>query len=116
MASPVQLTEGGFTYRAVPFTGNAIGNQTIATLLDSTKQFKLLALYMNAQGGANTVTIQSGAGGTSVVPIADLAADTPFVLPWNPYGWGLCAVAAVLNMNLTAATVVNGIACVQEVN
>jgi hypothetical protein len=116
MPTPVEITPGEFDYRAVPFTGASIGNQTIATLSDSTKRFKLMALYMNAQGGANTVTIQSGAGGTSVVPVADLAADLPFVLPWNPHGWGWCAVGAILNMVLTAATVVNGIACVQEVN
>jgi hypothetical protein len=116
MGTPVEITPGGFAYRAVPFSGNAIGNQTIATLLDSTKRFKLIALYMNAQGGANTATVQSGAGGASVIPVADLAADTPFVLPWNPLGWGFCEVGALLNLNLTAATVVNGIACVQEVN
>ena len=116
MGQPVEITPGGFDLRVVPFTGTGIGANTIATLLDSAKRFKLLALYMNAQGGANTVTIQSGAGGTSVVPVADLAADLPFVLPWNPFGWGYCAVGALLNMNLTAATVVNGIAVVQEVN
>lgn len=115
MGAPVQLTPGGFAYRMIPFTGNSIGNQTIATLLDTTKKFRLIALYMNAQGGVNTVIVQSGAGGVSVVPIADLAADTPFVLPWNPFGWGEAATGAVLNLNLTAATVVNGIACVQEV-
>lgn len=116
MGNPVQITPGQYQYRMVPFSGNAAGNQTIVTLQDSAKAFRLIALYMNAQGGANTAIVQSGAGGTSVVPVADLAADTPFVLPYNPLGWGEAARGAVLNLNLSAATVVNGIACVLEVN
>lgn len=73
------------------------------------KKIVVLALVLVASGGANTVRLESGAAGTALTGQMDLVADGQLVLPFNPLGWFRTAAAALLNLELSAATSVDGV-------
>lgn len=72
------------------------------------KKIRVLSLVLVASGGANSVRLESAAGGTALTGVMDLGADGQLILPYNPAGWCETAAAALLNLELSAATAVGG--------
>lgn len=83
------------------------GDNTLVAAVTG-KRIRVLSLFMIASGGANTTRFESGASGTALSGLMDLIADGQLVLPHNPAGWFQTAVAALLNLELSAATLVAG--------
>lgn len=73
------------------------------------KRIRVLALVLVASGGANNVRLESGAGGTALTGVMNLAANDQLVLQFNGAGWCETAVGALLNLELSAATAVAGL-------
>lgn len=73
------------------------------------KQIRVLSLVLVASGGANTVRLESAAGGTALTGAMDLAADGQLLLPYNPAGWCDTVAAELLNLELSAGTAVAGL-------
>lgn len=92
----------------------AAGDNTLVAAVAG-KRIRVLALILVASGGALSVRLESGAGGAALTGVMDLAADGQLVLPWNPAGWCQTAVAALLNLELSAATLVAGVLTYQLV-
>ncbi len=79
------------------------------------KKIRVLAATLVASGGANTVRFESDAAGTALSGLMDLAADGQLILPLNGFGWLETAAAALLNLELSAATLVAGVLVYEEV-
>lgn len=91
---------------AVSATG--IGDNTLVAGVTG-KKIRVVALVLVASGGANSVRLESGAGGSALTGVMDLPADGQLVLPYHPGGWCETAAAALLNLELSAATLVAGV-------
>lgn len=83
------------------------GDNTLVAAVTA-KKIRVLAMVLVASGGANSTRLESGAGGTALTGVMDLAADGQLVLPYNPLGWCETAAGALLNLELSAATAVAG--------
>lgn len=92
----------------------ASGDNTLVAAIAG-KKIRVLSAVLVASGGANTVRFESGAGGTALTGQMDLAADGQLVLPLNGFGWFETGVAALLNLELSAATPVAGALVYEEV-
>ena len=92
----------------------AAGDNTLVAAVTG-KRIRVLALVLVASGGANSVRLESGAGGAALTGVIDLAADGQLILPSNPAGWVQTAAAALLNLELSAATAVAGAVTYVEV-
>ncbi len=79
-------------------------NQLVAA---GTNKIRVLALMMVAAGDVN-VRFESGAGGTALSGQMNLTTNSGFTLPFNPLGWFETASATALNLELSAATSVDG--------
>lgn len=88
-------------------TASTLGDNTLVAAI-SGKAIRVLAAILVASGGANTVRFESGAGGTALTGQMDLAADGQLVLPLNGFGWFESGAGALLNLELSAATLVAG--------
>lgn len=99
----------------VVIAATGLGDNTLVAAVTGRK-IRVLALAMVASGGANTVRLESGAGGTALTGLMDLAADGQLTLPYNPAGWCETAAAALLNLELSAATSVAGVLNYVEVD
>lgn len=73
------------------------------------KRIRVLALVLVASGGANSVRLESAAGGTALSGVMDLVSDGQLVLPYNAAGWCETVAAELLNLELSAATAVAGL-------
>jgi hypothetical protein len=72
---------------------------------------KILVTYFQivASGGAQTlIRWESGTGGTALTGEMDLGADLPLIGGYNPGGHFQTAVSTLLNLQITAATSVDG--------
>jgi hypothetical protein len=92
-----------------------LGDNTLVAAVTA-RQLRVLAFVLVAAGGANTVRFESGAGGTALTGQMDLAADGQLVAPYNPAGWFETAAGALLNLELSAATLVAGFLVYIEVS
>ena len=90
------------------------GDNTLVAAVTG-KKIRVLAAFLVASGGANTVRFESGAAGTALTGLMDLGADGQLVLPLNGFGWFESASAVLLNLELSAATAVAGALVYQEV-
>lgn len=90
-----------------------LGDNTIVAAVTG-KKIRVLAFFLVASG-AVTVRFESGAGGTALTGQMVLAANGALALPFNPEGWFETAAAALLNLELSAATSVDGAVVFQEV-
>jgi hypothetical protein len=89
------------------------GDNTIVAAVTS-KKIRILSVFLVAAGTV-TVRFESGAGGTALSGQMNLIANTGFVLPFSPVGWGETAVTTLLNLELSGAVSVDGIICYVEV-
>lgn len=71
------------------------------------KKVRVLACVLVASA-AVTVRFESGAGGTALTGQMVLAANGGFTLPFNPVGWFETGSNTLLNLELSAATSVDG--------
>ena len=95
-------------YTAV--SASTLGNNTLVAAAGSGIAIRVVSLVLCASGGANTLKLQSDAGGTDLTGVIALAATTgQLVLPYNPAGWCQTASNKLLNMVLTAGTAVSGV-------
>lgn len=83
-----------------------LGDNTIVAAVTG-KKLRVLSLFLVA-AAAVTARFESGAGGTALTGQMVLAANGGFSLPFNPEGWFETAAAALLNLELSAATSVDG--------
>lgn len=93
----------------------ASGDNTLVAAVSGAK-IRVLAIVLVASGGANTVRLESGAGGTALTGQMNLSADGQLVLPYNPAGWAETAAGSLLNLELSAATSVDGALVYTEVD
>lgn len=91
----------------------SLGDNTLVAAVTG-KKIRVLAAVLVASGGANTVRFESGAGGTALTGLMDLAADGQLVLPRNGSGWFETAAGALLNLELSVATSVAGMLVYEE--
>lgn len=84
-----------------------LGDNTLVAAVTG-KKIRVLSLFVVASGGANTLRFESGAGGTPLSGQMSLAANGVLALPHNAEGWFETTAAALLNLELSAATSVDG--------
>lgn len=84
-----------------------LGDNTLVASVTG-KRLRVVSYVLVASGGANTVRFESGASGTALTGLMDVAADGQLVAPYNPEGWFQTAAAALLNLELAAGTSVAG--------
>jgi hypothetical protein len=82
------------------------GNNTIVAAV-ADKKIRVLSAFIVA-AGAVTARFESGADGTALTGQMSLAANSGFVLPYNPLGWFETAASALLNLELGGAVSVDG--------
>lgn len=83
------------------------GDNTLVAAQGSGNKIRVYSLFM-VSTGIVTVRFESGAGGTALTGHMSLVANTGFVLPHNPLGWFETAADTLLNLELSAATSVDG--------
>ena len=84
-----------------------LGDNTLVAAVTG-KRIRVLSLYLVASGGAITIRFESGAGGTALSGQMAFLANGVLSLPYNPAGWFQTAAAVLLNLELSAATSVDG--------
>lgn len=110
-----QMTAGGtiVTPKYAVIDAATSGDNTLVSAVTS-KKVRVLSLLLVASGTVN-VRFESGAGGTALTGQMNLVANTGFVLPYNPAGWFETASNTLLNLELSAATSVDGVLTYIEV-
>jgi hypothetical protein len=85
------------------------GDNTIVAAVTG-KKILVTSYLIVASGGANTLLrFESGAGGTALTGEMDLGDNLSLVCPYNPGGcFAPTAAGALLNLQITAATSVDG--------
>lgn len=107
MSEPVHLTNGRYVPQYSVIDHAAADNTIVAAATG--KKIRVYAYALVASGGANTVRWESGTGGTALTGQMSLAATTgQLVVPFNPLGHFETAESALLNLELSAATSVDG--------
>jgi len=99
--------------RAIIDAATAGDNTLVAAV--TARKIRVLSLFVVASGGANTLRFESGAGGAALSGQMSLAANGVLALPHNPAGWFETLAAALLNLELSAATSVDGALTYTEV-
>lgn len=82
------------------------GDNTVVAATTNMK-IRVLSVFLIA-AGAVTVRFESGAGGTALTGQMNVAANGGFVMPFNEEGWFETAASALLNLELSGATSVDG--------
>jgi hypothetical protein len=72
------------------------------------KRIRVTSMFLVTSGGANTIRFESGTGGTALTGQVGMATTSVLVLPYNEHGWFETAAGALLNLELSAATSVDG--------
>lgn len=80
-------------------------NTLVAAVTD--KKIRVLAVFLVSAGDL-TARFESGAGGTALTGQMTLTSNSGFVLPFNPVGWFETGSNTLLNLELSAATSVDG--------
>jgi hypothetical protein len=94
----------------------AVGADNTIVAAVTARKIRVVSLFVVASGGANTLRFESGAGGAALTGQMSLPANGVLVLPDNPAGWFETAAAALLNLELSAATSVDGALTYVEVD
>lgn len=82
------------------------GDNTLVSAVSS-KKIRVLACFMVAAGDL-TARFEDGASGTALTGQMNLTTNSGFVLPFNPVGWFETSATTLLNLELSAATSVDG--------
>ena len=101
------------TQYAVIAAAGAGDNTLVAAVTD--KKIRVLSAVLVASGGANTVRFESGAAGTALTGLMDIGDNGQLVMNLNGFGWLETAAGALLNLELSAATLVAGALVYEEV-
>jgi hypothetical protein len=80
------------------------------------KKIRVTSVFLVTSGGANTIRFESGTGGTALTGQFGMATTSVLVLPYNPAGWFETAAGALLNLELSAGTSVDGSLTYTEVS
>lgn len=99
-------------YAAVAAT--TLGDNTLVVAVTG-KKIRVLAALLVASGGANTVRLESSAGGTALTGQMDLDANGQLILPMNSEGWFETVAGELLNLELSAGTSIAGCLVYSEV-
>lgn len=83
------------------------GDNTLLAAQGAGKKIRVLSLFGVAAGAVN-VRFESGAGGTALTGVMNIAANGGFVLPYNEFGWFETAANALLNLELSGAVSFDG--------
>jgi hypothetical protein len=94
------------TPKFATIAASSSGNNTLIAAVVS-KKIRVLSLSLMSNGTVNA-KFQSGAGGTDLTGLYYTAANTGFVLPFNPVGHFETASNTLLNLNLSGAVAVGG--------
>jgi hypothetical protein len=94
------------TPKFATIAASSSGNNTLIAAVTS-KKIRVLSLSLMSNGTVNA-KFQSGAGGTDLTGLYYTAANTGFVLPFNPCGHFETASNTLLNLNLSGAVAVGG--------
>ena len=86
---------------------NTSGNNTIQASAGVGVKIRVLSVFLVSSGTVN-VRFESGANGTALTGQMNLVANSGFTLPYNPAGWFETADNTLLNLELSAATSVDG--------
>lgn len=97
---------GSETKRAVIAAASSGDNTLVAAVTG--RKIRVLSLALVASGGAVSVRLESGASGTALTGVMDIADNGQLILPHNPLGWVETAAAALLNLELSGAIAVAG--------
>lgn len=84
---------------------SAAGGDVTAIAAVTGKKLRLLGLVLSAPGGANSVRIESSTTSRLIEQI-DLADNETVVLPFTPIGWGETVAGELMNLEISAATLV----------
>lgn len=91
------------------------GNNTLVAAVTG-KKIRVIAAILVASGGANTLRFESAADGTALTGQMDIVDNGQLVLPFNGDGWFESdVVSELLNLELSAATAVEGCLVYQEI-
>ena len=90
------------------------GDNTLVAAVTA-KKIRILSAVLVASGGANTVRFESDADGTALSGLMDIGDNGQLVLPLNGFGWLETVAGELLNLELSAATLVAGVLVYQEV-
>lgn len=85
------------------------GDNTLVAAAGAGIKIRVVSLVLVASGGANSVRLESAAGGTALTGVMDIVDDGQLVLPHNPAGWCETAANQLLNLELSAGTAVAGV-------
>jgi hypothetical protein len=83
------------------------GDNTLLAAQGASNSICVTSLFLIAASAVN-VRFESGAGGTALTGVMSLAANSGFVLPYNPDGWFETGDNALLNLELGGAVQVSG--------
>lgn len=89
------------------------GNNTVVSAVTN-RIIRVLDVVLVASGAVN-VRFESGADGTALTGVMNLAANGGFASGFNPVGHFETAASALLNLELSGATSVDGWLVYQEV-
>jgi hypothetical protein len=105
METSGQVFSGGEARTVLRATASpaSIADNAIVAAVTGLK-IRVLAAYVHASGGANTLTWKSAA--TSLSGAIDLGNDLGIPWNYNPVGWYETVAGEALNLALTAATAV----------
>lgn len=92
----------------------SIGDNTLVAAVAG-KKIRVIAALLVASGGAITVRFESAAGGTALSGLMNLGADGQLPLPENGFGWFETVAGELLNLELSAATSVDGVLVYEEI-
>ena len=91
-----------------------MGNNTLVAAVAG-KTIRVLSAVLVASGGANTARFESAADGTALSGLMDILDNGQLVMPRNGFGWLETVAGELLNLELSAATLVAGVLVYEEV-
>lgn len=101
-------TIDGRVRKSAVIAASSAGDNTLVAAVAG-KRIRVISLSLVASGGANSIRFESGASGTALTGVMDIADNGQYTLNFNPSGHFETAKGALLNLELSAATAVGGV-------
>ncbi len=101
--------------QTLTFSEASIGDNNLVAAVAG-QRVLILGLYLSANGGLNTASLQDTGGAVNRSPVWDLAAEEEVQMQIAPPGrfWEVTADGTGLDLNLSAATAVSGVLVYQQ--